>query len=332
MSTPRPSKNRQVFHLSFDAEIPLLDVTWMDNAESNMCVICHDMFHFMKRKHHCRLCGRLVCNACSKARASVYLSRQLERTCRLCCSVLNTLESLGDKRVQSNVPAAAGTTKHAGLTAIPATSREHDYDRVMRVRRQLKVYQPASSQYYIVSAEWFQAWFDYSKRHGAHPGPISNHSLLSFYQGKLHAAQDRSYRLVHELIWCTLHELYGGGPIITTQAQCTMAWTIQMSEGEIVKTLVHTTTQRKKTPTKSSSIQCWFQMECNRHSLMRRASAAPGGHYGDDDEDFSTQSAVQAFAAAANQARRDAEGRISHTNLRLSMAQRQRLSGVHATM
>ncbi|RHY31770.1 hypothetical protein DYB32_003184 [Aphanomyces invadans] len=268
----------------------------------------------MKRKHHCRLCGRLVCNACSTARIAVNSSNQLERSCCICCGVLQTLESLGDTRVQSN---QAVTPSSAALRA---TSREHDFDRVMRVRRQLKMFQPASTHYYILSADWLQAWFDYSMQHGAHPGSISNHTLLSFYQGKLHATRGRKYRIVHELIWCTLHKLYGGGPIITTRT--TMSWTIQMSEGEIAKTLVHTTAHKKTANgSKTGSLQCWFQMECNRHSLLRRATGIRrDGTFNDDI--VSAQSAVKAFAAAANQARRDAEGRVSplSNKLRFSVA------------
>ncbi|KAG9413538.1 hypothetical protein AC1031_012766 [Aphanomyces cochlioides] len=313
-------QQRHVFCLSFDADVPLLGVTWMDNAESTMCVICHDAFHFMKRKHHCRLCGRLVCNACSPARASIR-SSQLERTCRLCCSVLQTLEALGDARVQSNVPSAS--------LIVPTpryTTPEQDFDKLMRVRKHLKTVKPsASAQYYVVSASWLQHWFDYTQRQRAHPGRISNHSLLSFYQGKLHAKRGGDFRVVHELIWCTLHELYGGGPTITTQSN--MAWTIHMTDGELAETLVHTNAMRHPKKQSSLSMQCWFLTECNRRSIVGRMSElqdANGANF--------AKHAVDAFTSASHQARQDAEDRLSHVRLSVYPSRLSRLSKVHATL
>ncbi|KAF0697507.1 Aste57867_11817 [Aphanomyces stellatus] len=316
-------RRRHVFNLAFDDDTPLLNVTWMDNAESSMCVICHDSFHFMRRKHHCRLCGRLVCNACSRARASIR-PHQLERTCELCSGVLQSLEALGDARVHSNTSSAI-----LSLHSLASSSPEHDHARVMRVRQHLKQYKPPASAFYIVSAAWLHAWFLYTTRRGSHPGPIANHALLSFYQGKLHAKRDGEFRVVHELIWCALHELYGGGPIITT-GPSTMAWSIQLDtagddDDNAARTLVHTHTRRKK----SSALQCWFQLECNRLSLLSRSSAfVPTSHtHGGKDLAIS---AVEAFAAAANQARRDAEDRLSQTNVRASvMLRASRYSSAH---
>lgn len=41
---------------------------WQPDAEVTLCPICHTQFSFFVRKHHCRKCGRVVCNSCSPHR------------------------------------------------------------------------------------------------------------------------------------------------------------------------------------------------------------------------------------------------------------------------
>jgi hypothetical protein len=39
--------------------------TWKDDASSSTCIRCKKDFTLLRRKHHCRMCGELVCGACS---------------------------------------------------------------------------------------------------------------------------------------------------------------------------------------------------------------------------------------------------------------------------
>ncbi|KAH6888689.1 FYVE zinc finger-domain-containing protein [Thelonectria olida] len=41
---------------------------WQSDAEVTYCPICRAQFSFFVRKHHCRKCGRVVCNSCSPHR------------------------------------------------------------------------------------------------------------------------------------------------------------------------------------------------------------------------------------------------------------------------
>lgn len=68
-------------------EIPVTDLKpatiWIPDNEVSECQTCMKSFSFLVRKHHCRLCGRVVCGECSKYRMV------LERTnkpVRVCCS------------------------------------------------------------------------------------------------------------------------------------------------------------------------------------------------------------------------------------------------------
>ncbi|KAK0731678.1 hypothetical protein B0H67DRAFT_565529 [Lasiosphaeris hirsuta] len=44
---------------------------WQPDAEVTYCPICHAQFNIFVRKHHCRKCGRVVCNACSPHRITI---------------------------------------------------------------------------------------------------------------------------------------------------------------------------------------------------------------------------------------------------------------------
>ncbi|KAK3394132.1 FYVE zinc finger-domain-containing protein [Podospora didyma] len=44
---------------------------WQPDAEVTYCPICRAQFNIFVRKHHCRKCGRVVCNACSPHRITI---------------------------------------------------------------------------------------------------------------------------------------------------------------------------------------------------------------------------------------------------------------------
>lgn len=44
---------------------------WQPDSEVHKCPICRTPFSFFLRKHHCRKCGRVVCNSCSPHRITI---------------------------------------------------------------------------------------------------------------------------------------------------------------------------------------------------------------------------------------------------------------------
>ena len=44
---------------------------WQPDDEVQCCPVCHNPFNWWYRKHHCRKCGRVVCNSCSPHRITI---------------------------------------------------------------------------------------------------------------------------------------------------------------------------------------------------------------------------------------------------------------------
>ena len=42
--------------------------SWLDDSSSTFCISCDAQFTCYNRRHHCRFCGNLLCNDCSKWR------------------------------------------------------------------------------------------------------------------------------------------------------------------------------------------------------------------------------------------------------------------------
>jgi len=64
---------------------------WVDDEEFSKCMNCDLPFTVVRRRHHCRSCGKLLCNSCCSHRISLpklgYSKRQEQRVCDSCLSV-----------------------------------------------------------------------------------------------------------------------------------------------------------------------------------------------------------------------------------------------------
>jgi hypothetical protein len=71
---PSPTKtNEQILGATpvaeFLANLPI--PTWMPDSERSSCAVCNSRFSVILRKHHCRKCGEVVCDACSRRRVEL---------------------------------------------------------------------------------------------------------------------------------------------------------------------------------------------------------------------------------------------------------------------
>ncbi|XP_028286422.1 FYVE, RhoGEF and PH domain-containing protein 6-like isoform X2 [Parambassis ranga] len=62
---------------------------WIPDPRTTMCMICTSKFTRTWRRHHCRACGKVVCQSCSSNKHGLeYLKNQLARVCDQCFIVL----------------------------------------------------------------------------------------------------------------------------------------------------------------------------------------------------------------------------------------------------
>lgn len=63
-------------------------VSWMPDSASDKCLICQTKFTQTNRRHHCRMCGILVCHKCCKDKAIIghISATKKQKVCRDCSS------------------------------------------------------------------------------------------------------------------------------------------------------------------------------------------------------------------------------------------------------
>lgn len=85
LSSEQNEKLRDIYS---DRESIYIAPIWKDDSSSKSCELCQTEFTLMNRRHHCRNCGSLVCNSCSKRRLtlpnSVFDPNELVRVCDVC--------------------------------------------------------------------------------------------------------------------------------------------------------------------------------------------------------------------------------------------------------
>jgi len=73
--------------LQGDAQlIQELGLHWEDNEKATHCWCCEKTFSLMRRKHHCRMCGHVVCWDCSSQKMVVPGFEKKQRVCSKCSS------------------------------------------------------------------------------------------------------------------------------------------------------------------------------------------------------------------------------------------------------
>ncbi|KAI6649543.1 FYVE, RhoGEF and PH domain-containing protein 6-like [Oopsacas minuta] len=85
--------------LSFGLKAPL----WLQDNSVSMCQDCAETFSMMRRRHHCRGCGQIICAGCSKQRVFLpYLNRE-DRVCNRCVARYKVAGMVADERRSSEL-------------------------------------------------------------------------------------------------------------------------------------------------------------------------------------------------------------------------------------
>ncbi|KAL7143465.1 hypothetical protein ABFS83_08G192700 [Erythranthe nasuta] len=70
---------------------------WLPDSASSACMLCNVRFHpIMCSRHHCRFCGGIFCNSCSKGRSllpSKFRTGDPQRVCDVCCVRLEDVQA-----------------------------------------------------------------------------------------------------------------------------------------------------------------------------------------------------------------------------------------------
>lgn len=64
---PRPRRGKSAGAV----DDPALRTAWVPDANAPSCQVCNEGFTVLRRRHHCRACGHVVCARCSEARLPV---------------------------------------------------------------------------------------------------------------------------------------------------------------------------------------------------------------------------------------------------------------------
>lgn len=70
---------------------------WLPDSAATACMLCSVRFHpIMCSRHHCRFCGGIFCNSCSRGRSLLPLKFRTgnpQRVCDVCCVRLESVQS-----------------------------------------------------------------------------------------------------------------------------------------------------------------------------------------------------------------------------------------------
>ncbi|XP_029909445.1 FYVE, RhoGEF and PH domain-containing protein 6-like [Myripristis murdjan] len=98
---------------------------WIPDPRATMCMICTCDFTLTWRRHHCRACGKVVCQSCSSNKHCLeYLKNRLARVCDQCFVVLQQQKS---EQAQSPTPSPGNRSAFAfsrKQKKIPAALKE----------------------------------------------------------------------------------------------------------------------------------------------------------------------------------------------------------------
>lgn len=131
-------KERFLKHLFSINENLDLRKRWMPDSQQDKCSMCLESFGLLKRKHHCRSCGTIVCGQCSqhylvlpqigpkavRVCSKCYINQQLETKSMMEKSAHSTLRQQASAAADTTSMSSHGVTAGKGSPVNQARSLE----------------------------------------------------------------------------------------------------------------------------------------------------------------------------------------------------------------
>ncbi|CAI5746043.1 unnamed protein product [Peronospora destructor] len=117
----------------------LFDVQWESDVKVVKCGLCNSDFSLVKRKHHCRYCGRIMCSDCS---SFLYfeLSRRKHRVCSTCNNQLLAEQDVYERETMtagdSTLNLFADSSVGGQLASLARTPKPNDDDEKARKKQE----------------------------------------------------------------------------------------------------------------------------------------------------------------------------------------------------
>lgn len=114
------------------------NVQWVPDSQRKACAICDQPFGVMRRRHHCRLCGEVVCDPCSPNRVLQRNNSQVVRTCSCCYTIaLQDKEKMVKDKAQPALSSKGpkGSNKNTGNRATNDTATSNQPAPPMQLER-----------------------------------------------------------------------------------------------------------------------------------------------------------------------------------------------------
>ncbi|XP_055857671.1 zinc finger FYVE domain-containing protein 9 isoform X2 [Episyrphus balteatus] len=84
---------------------------WVPDQEANACMQCQHKFTLLKRRHHCRACGQVLCSVCCSQKFKLeFLSNLESRVCVQCFLILTKLTQQQKQQIDDQQMNCSNTT------------------------------------------------------------------------------------------------------------------------------------------------------------------------------------------------------------------------------
>lgn len=99
---------------------------WIPDTDADSCMLCDSKFTLMRRRHHCRACGQVLCSLCCGEKAPLdYLEGKENRVCKPCKGILERLAKAEQLAAAERVTSADNSSANNGRPPNPSNPMEY---------------------------------------------------------------------------------------------------------------------------------------------------------------------------------------------------------------